>query len=287
LGIVVETIHFYAMGSPCEVQIDSADKRLAALIGAVVQGEAERIERKFSRYRPDSVVGLINATAGSPFDLDRETAGLLGYAGGCYHMSDGAFDITSGVLRQAWTFDGSSRIPDHAEVERLLPLVGWDKVHWNGTSIQLRPGMEIDLGGIAKEYAVDCALALAVAQSPVPMLVNFGGDLRVSGPRVGRARWRVLIEGMSPDQPAAWLELASGAVTTSGDARRYVERDGRRYSHILDPRTGISVIDPPRAVTVAAPTCVEAGVMSTLAMLHGAGAEVFLKHEGVTAWVTR
>ena len=96
-----------------------------AHIGAVVQGEAERIERKFSRYRPDSVVGLINATAGSPFDVDRETAGLLGYAGGCYHMSDGAFDITSGVLRQAWTFDGSSRIPDHAEVERLLPLVGW------------------------------------------------------------------------------------------------------------------------------------------------------------------
>lgn len=283
----METIHFQAMGSPCEVQVDSTDAGLAASIGAVVRAEAERIERKFSRYRADSVVGRINADAGKVVSVDAETAGLLAYADGCYRMSGGAFDITSGVLRRAWTFDGSARVPDADEVARLLPLVGWDKVGWDGAGIRLRRGMEIDLGGIAKEYGVDCALVLAMAQSPVPILINFGGDLRVSGPRADGSRWRVLIEGMAADQPAAWLELSHGAVTTSGDARRYVERDGRRYSHILDPRTGMSVLDPPRAITVAAPTCVEAGVLSTLAMLQGALAEAFLENEGVASWVTR
>lgn len=284
---MIETLRFQAMGSPCEVQVDTVDAALAARIGVIVQAEAMRIDRKFSRYRADSVVGQINAGAGSVVEVDRETAGLLDYADGCYRMSEGAFDITSGVLRRAWTFDGSDRVPDQAEVARLLPHVGWDKVLWDGVRLRLVPGMEIDLGGIAKEYAVDCALALATAHSQVPLLINFGGDLRVSGPRRDGERWRVLIEGMAMEQPAAWLELANGAVTTSGDARRFVERDGRRYGHILDPRTGMSVIDPPRAVTVAAPTCVEAGVLSTLAMLQGARAEAFLADAGISAWVTR
>jgi len=288
---MVLTTHFAAMGSPCEVQVDCTDRAIAARIGAAVEAEARRIESKFSRYLPDSVVGQINALAGTPVTLDAESRLLIDYAAHCHAVSDGLFDITSGILRRAWTFDGSDRVPDAAQVAALLPLVGWGKVRWQDGVLTLRPGMEIDLGGIAKEYAADMALRRARAESDVPVLVNFGGDLCVSGPRADGGRWRVLIDAVEgagdETAAAAWLEIETGAITTSGDARRYVERAGRRYSHILDPRTGMSIVGAPRAVTIAAPTCVEAGVMSTLAMLQGTGCEAFLKQEGMAAWVIR
>ena len=119
-------------------------------------------------------------------------------------------------------------------------------------------------------------------------MVNFGGDLRVSGPRAGGERWRVAIESVDEfGVSEAFLEVATGALTTSGDSRRFLMKNGVRYSHILDPRTGWPVKDPPRSVTVAAPTCLEAGLMSTMAMLHGRSAERFLKREGVQAWWMR
>jgi len=285
---MVHTFQFTAMGSPCEVQADCDDPELAKDLGALAEAEARRIEARFSRYRADSLVGLINEAAGVATRLDAETAQLIAYADACWRMSGGLFDITSGALRRAWIFDGSDRVPDAESVAAALAHVGWNKVGWDGTSLTLAVGMEIDLGGIAKEYAVDMALARLARHAPgVPVLVNFGGDLRVSGPRAAGERWRVRIEGIDPDQKPAWLELAAGAITTSGDARRYVERGGRRYGHILDPRTGMPIMEAPRSVTVAAPTCVEAGILSTLAMLQGAGAEAFLKSEGVKAWVTR
>ena len=275
------------MGSPCEVQVDSDDAELASALGEVVEAVARRIEGKFSRYLPDSMVSRINALAGTAMTLDQETALMIDYAAHCHRISDGLFDITSGILRRAWTFDGSDRVPDADAVAQLLPLVGWDRVHWVDSVLTLAPGMEIDLGGLAKEYAVDVALRQVAARSDVPVLVNFGGDLAVSGPRCDGSRWRVMIEAVEPGAPKAWLEISEGAITTSGDARRYVMRAGKRYSHILDPRTGMSIVGAPRAVTVAAPSCIEAGVLSTLAMLQGDSCEDFLEREGISAWVLR
>lgn len=148
--------------------------------------------------------------------------------------------------------------------------------------------MEIDLGGIGKEYAVDLVVAKVVAENRVPVLVNFGGDLRVSGPRADGARWRVAIELVANERERdGVLEIADGALATSGDARRFLLKDGVRYSHILDPRTGWPVCDPPRSITVAAPTCLEAGILATMAMLQGREAETFLEHHGTAAWVAR
>jgi thiamine biosynthesis lipoprotein len=149
-------------------------------------------------------------------------------------------------------------------------------------------GMELDLGGVAKEYAVDRAVLTILDVADVPVLVNFGGDLRVTRPRANGGSWRAAIE--SVDAAGAMegvLELRAGALTTSGDARRYLLKDGVRYGHILDPRSGWPVRDPPRSVTVAAPTCIEAGLLSTLAMLKGRRAEHFLKTEGLQAWWVR
>ncbi len=279
---------FRAMASPCEVRVETTDADLAARLGQVAEAEAARIEAKYSRYREDSLLSRINAAQGAPVAVDPETAALLDYAAHCHALSDGRFDITSGVLRRVWRFDGSDQVPTKAQVRDLLPLIGWDKVIWRRPELTLPAGMEIDFGGLGKEYAVDSALANIQAHSDAPVLVNFGGDLHVSGPRANGARWRVAIESVEERGVSeALLELAEGALTTSGAARRFLLKDGVRYSHILDPRTGWPVKDPPRAVTVAASTCMQAGILSTLAMLHGRSAEAFLKREKLKAWWIR
>jgi thiamine biosynthesis lipoprotein len=268
--------------------VDGVDQQELAQLGAIAEAEVARIEKKYSRYRADSVLSLINGAAGRPVQIDTETYELLNYADHCWWLSEGLFDITSGVLRRVWKFDGSDRVPTPEAVAALLPLIGWDKVMLTADSVQLQPGMELDLGGIGKEYAVDRVANLLTANTDLPVLVNFGGDLWVSGPCCDGTPWSIAIETVHDDaQMPVVLELSGGALTTSGDARRFLLKDGVRYSHLLDPRSGWSVKNPPRSVTVAAATCLEAGILSSLAMLHGEDAEAFLAHERIASWVMR
>lgn len=278
---------FEAMASPCQVHFDSQSRDGAArLLGAAID-ETQRIERKFSRYRKDSVVQAIN-TGGKAVEVDEETARLLDFADRCYRLGDGLFDITSGVLRRVWRFDGSDRIPSAEAVEALRPLIGWNKVRWDAPRIELPAGMEIDLGGIGKEYAVDRITALLQECGAGPVLVNLGGDLRVSGPRSTGGAWIVGIEDAAHcGAPVRRLDLHAGALATSGDARRFLERDGVRYGHILDPRTGWPVAGAPRSVTVLADSCTSAGLVATLAILQGADAESFLASQGLKSWCFR
>jgi thiamine biosynthesis lipoprotein len=279
--------HFTAMASPCVVLVDTNDPTLGAEVGEIVKTEALRIEAKFTRYRP-SVVTHINETAGEPVNVDAETADLIGYSMVCYSLSDGMIDITSGALRRTWRFDGSENVPSEAEVREALRHVGWPRVSWRPPTLRLQAGMEIDFGGIAKEYAVDRALALAETHTGAPTLVNLGGDLRVSGPRRDGTPWYVAIEDVDRAGSAAgMLKLSSGALATSGDAHRFLVRAGVRYGHVLNPHTGWPITGAPRSVTVHAATCTEAGLLAKLALLKGAGAEAFLKTEGVRAWCVR
>jgi thiamine biosynthesis lipoprotein len=266
------------------VLLETDDRALAARVGAIVAGEARRIEAKFSRYRADSVVSELNRSAGRPLALDAETAALIAFGARCHALSGGAFDITSGVLRKAWRFDGSNRVPTAAEVDALLAYVGFERLDWKPPYLAVPAGMEIDLGGLGKEYAVDCALALATRAFPGALLVNFGGDLAASGPTRNGA-WVVGVERPGTDREARLvLDLARGALATSGDTRRFIERDGIRYGHILDVRSGWPVTGAPRSITVAAASCVEAGMLATLAMLKGSAAESFLVESGAEYW---
>jgi thiamine biosynthesis lipoprotein len=280
---------FKAMASLCELLVDGADEPLARALLGRAAAEAQRIEAKFSRYRDDSVIAQMQRSRGQPLAVDDETALLLDYAAACHAMSDGLFDVTSGVLRGAWRFDGSDRVPPAAQVAALTSRVGWHKLRWQRPQLELPEGMEIDLGGIGKEYAVDRALALLQAEAALPMLVNFGGDLAVSGPRVDGSAWQVGIERPDAGRQSAalLLDLSAGALATSGDARRFLLKDGVRYGHILDPRDGWPVRGAPRSVTVAALRCVEAGTLATLAMLQGPRAEEWLARQGVPHWVVR
>ena len=278
---------FTAMASPCLVLVDTPDPVLGAELGALVRGEARRIEAKFTRYQP-SVVTRINERAGDAVDVDPETADLLDFAALMHRLSGGLFDITSGALRRIWRFDRASAAPSAAQVEAVLPLIGWHRVEWSRPVLRLQPGMEIDFGGIGKEYAVDRALLLAQAHSSAPLMVNFGGDLRVSGPRADGSAWVVGIEDVDrAGATAGRLELSHGALATSGDAYRHVMSDGLRLGHVLDPRSGWPIPDAPRSVTVHAGTCTEAGQLAKLALLSGMGAEKLLRDEGVRAWCLR
>lgn len=278
---------FQAMASPCEILIDSDQKELARSLTVLAAEEAWRIEKKYSRYRKDSIVAkinLANATA-----LDDETSKLIEYAAELHKISDGLFDITSGVLRKAWHFDGSNCIPDSESIQKLLPYVGWHKVDWKPPQITLMLGMQIDLGGIGKEYAVDRCQQLIHSQTETSCLINFGGDLAVTSERKNKQPWLIGVE--APDNPKQCsdeaLTLKHGALATSGDVKRYLVKDGKRYGHILNPKTGWPIKGAPRSVTVAANTCTEAGMLATLAMLQGDQCEKFIKEENIQAWCIR
>jgi len=278
---------FGAMASPCEVLVDVDDGDEARRLTELAAAEAWRIERKYSRYRDDSLVHEINASEGAPVTVDDETAGLLAFADRCHELSGGHFDITTGILRRVWRFDGSDRVPSRTQVKALLPLIGWTKVDWQPPVLILPRGMEIDLGGLGKEYAVDRAAEILGHETDRGVLVNFGGDLRaLRPPRAGH--WTVGIEDPRRDRHA-WCQitLARGGLATSGDARRFLLRRGVRYSHVLNPRTGWPVRQAPRSVTVIADSSLEAGMLATLALLRGRHAEEFLREQDVTFWCYR
>ena len=271
---------FEAMASPCEVQIRDVPRAVADKVLQVVAAEAWRIERRYSRYRDDNIIADLRRSGGAWLAVDAECERLLDYADLCWRLSEGQFDITSGVLRRAWRFDGSDRLPDPAQVEALLPLIGWQRVERRPGQLRLPAGMELDLGGVGKEYAVDRALALARQLTDADLLVNFGGDLATSGSQP----WQVGIENLRLQGVADQIPLATGAMATSGDSRRFLLRDGIRYSHVLNPKTGWPVSGAPHSVTVVSGHCTEAGMLATLALLRGAEAESFLREQGVRYW---
>jgi thiamine biosynthesis lipoprotein len=281
------TARFAAMASPCEVLLDVDDPDEARRLAGLAASEAWRIERKYSRYRDDSVIQGINTSGGAPVAVDEETAGLLSFADRCHELSGGLFDVTTGVLRRVWTFDGSDRLPTRKQVKALLPLVGWTRVRWDPPEVTLPAGMEIDLGGLGKEYAVDRTAELLGQQTGQGLLVNFGGDVRaLRPPRTGQ--WLVGIEDPARER-TAWrqLSMTRAGLATSGDARRFLLRRGVRYSHVLNPRTGWPVMQAPRSVTVVADSSLEAGLIATVALLHGRRAEEFLQQQGVEFWCRR
>ena len=275
------------MASPCEVLIDTDDAALADRVTLIAQAEAARIEERYSRYREDSIVSAINRANGAAIQVDEETAMLLDYAATCFELSEGRFDITSGALRRVWRFDGGAVVPSPTAIQAVLEHVGWPRARWASPTLELPAGMEIDLGGIGKEYAVDRAASLVAHECEAAFLVNFGGDLFARGPRRGDRPWIVGVDDPTRTGEAALLaiELTAGGLATSGDARRFVLWEGRRLGHILDPRTGWPIEGGPRSVTVVARSCLEAGTLATLAYLRGGGAGDFLREEGVEHWI--
>ena len=277
---------FTAMSCPCEIRVVGADEQ--QVHGAAQAGidEVRRIEQKYSRYRPDSLLSRINAAAGhDPVQIDQETQALLQLGGHLHRASEGRFDLTSGVLRRAWDFRAKS-VPTQAQIDALLPLVGWGRVVMSPEHVRLpQRGMELDLGGLGKEYAADRAADMCLALGMHGGFVDLGGDIRVIGPRADGSGWRFGIrDPLNAGSLNGELTLTSGALATSGDYERGLEADGKRYGHLLDARSGWPV-NHWRSISVAAPTAVAAGMLATLGMLMGEQTQRLLAQESVWSLV--
>lgn len=271
------------MGSPCDVHVYAGNRSEGERVIACCIAEVERIEMRYSRFLSDSVLTHINQVAqqGGSINLDVETAALMDYAFACYAKSDGAFDITSGVLRQAWDFS-SDTLPENQVVLELMKRVGLDKVTWsNPTLTFITGGQELDFGGIAKEYAADRAGEVCLEEGVQYGLIDLGGDIQVVGPHPDGTPWDIHIRHPRlKDTVLTSLQLRSGGVASSGDYERCILKDGKRYSHILDARTG-KPVQGLAAVTVVASDCLVAGSVATIAMLKGADGPAWLKDLGV------
>ncbi|MGZ8320418.1 MAG: FAD:protein FMN transferase [Telluria sp.] len=269
------------MGGVAEIQIDGVDLGQARSLAQAAIHEVERIERKFSRYLPGSVVGRINGSGGGQWvECDAETLSLLGFADALFNSSGGLFDITSGVLRRAWNFKAARR-PEVAELAQLCQLVGWQRVERNACAVRLPAGMEIDFGGFGKEYAADRAAALLAGRGAGHALVNLAGDVSATGPKADGQPW--LIGIAHPRRTGgliATVPLSYGGLATSGDYERFFEQDGKRYCHVLDPRNGEPVTYW-QSVSVMAPRAIAAGACATVAMLKQSEGLDFLRQAGL------
>ena len=274
---------FRAMGSPCEIQLYSDDKHQAQCAAKMTMADVMRIESRYSRYREDSVLSAINRVAarGGETAIDEETAALLHYADTCYRQSEGLFDITSGVLRKAWDFK-AQKIPDQTVIEQLLRVVGWDKVQLYTSRISFKhPGMQLDFGGIGKEYAVDRAAAICREQGIEHGLVDLGGDIKIIGPHADGRPWSVgLRHPRKPGALMATVMVYAGAVASSGDYERCIVVDGQRYSHVLSPKTGWPVAGL-AGLSVLAEQCVIAGSACTISMLMEERGKIWLEDLGL------
>ncbi|HWX36826.1 MAG TPA: FAD:protein FMN transferase [Steroidobacteraceae bacterium] len=271
------------MGSDCTAHFSADSFVEFETLALAAEGEVVRIERRYSRYRADSELSRINAVAarGGSVDVDAETAALMEYAKACYTKSGGVFDITSGVLRAVWDFSRAC-LPGQDAVEALLPRIGLDKVAVSDGRLHFaEAGMELDFGGLAKEYAADRAAEVCASAGARHGFVDLAGDIRIVGPRPDGAPWMIGIRHPRDAQiVVSKVAMSMGGLATSGDYERFIEIDGRRYCHLLDPRTGWPVRGL-SSVTVISDRCLVAGSLSTIAMLKGRQGVEWLHQLGI------
>ena len=259
---------FRAMGSFCEIQLfDKSRIRAKGIVKQLID-EVARLEKKYSRFREDSFLTEINSSAGNKLGLaiDGETQSLINHALNCFEQSDGLFDITAGTLNKIWDFK-KALVPSQSQIDAAQSHVGLHKISCKESHIHLPRDMQIDLGGIVKEYAADSVARLARSLGVEHGLVNLGGDYSVIGPQPGNKPWTVGISSpVSESGIMAKIDLDDGGLASSGDYERFFMHEGKRYSHILNPMTGWPSSGL-RAVSVAANLCSVAGSVATIAML--------------------
>jgi thiamine biosynthesis lipoprotein len=268
-------LSFQAMGTFCRVDFDAfLSREKARAFSELVLHWVADFEVKYSRFSPHSLISRINAAAGTHWvDIDAETEALFNTCQEFNFITRGTFDPHSLAMLKLWNWKSNHPvIPSFVQIQDTLQLVGWNKVQRRPGAVYLpEKGMGLDLGGIGKEYAVDCVMQLAVESGITNVLVDFGQDLRMTGVPPGKPAWHIGLE--NPHHPGlCWSSLAiqQKAVATSGDYLRHFKHQGKRYGHIIDPRTGYPVDNGCRAVTVIAPSCTVAGVLATSAFMLGA-----------------
>ncbi len=265
---------FAALGTTCEVQYASADASLSQRFERAAVAWVQAFEAKYSRFRADSLVSRINEAAGRDWvAVDAEMEQMLQLCQTLHFMTQGVLDSTALPLLRLWNYKAANPvIPSIQQIADARRLVGWTKVQRSPGKVFLPlPGMALDFGGFGKEYAVDVVAQLALDHGIRDVLVDFGHDLRALGAPPGRPAWHIGIEDpATPGRPAMSIALhGSRGIASSGDYLRSFTLNGKRYGHIIDPRTGWPVANGCLQANVIAGTCLQAGVLSTTAFVLG------------------
>lgn len=275
------------MGTLCNaVAVDPDSTRARhALAGSL--DEIARLEDVMSSWKPASELRSLNASAGAPFACSADLHAVLDSARALAEATGGAFDPTVEPLSRAWDLRGEGRIPSREEVRQARALVNWQRLRLEPESRSATletPGMGLDLGGIGKGFALDRAAAELRARGVRNALLNFGGELLAMGsPAASEEGWEVTVA--HPDdrlRPVVRLEVLEAAVSTSAQSERGFTRRGRRYGHVLDPRTGLPLAGR-GSVTVVAPSATRADALSTAFLVLGRerSAEWWRRHPSV------
>lgn len=261
MGTIAELKLVRAEGVDAEARLDAAMARLS------------QVEEGTTSYRAGAA--LLRLSEGKPVPLSADADAILTQALAVADETGGLFDPTMGALVHAWGFPENAHRPDSAAVDEARARVGRGRLRRTGDRTWTAvPGTEADLGGIAKGWGVDAA-ADVLAGADGACLVNVGGDLAVRGTKPGGAPWRIGVQDpRDPSRLFVTLKLSgTRAVATSGDYQRYVDVDGVRYHHLLDPRTGWPARDV-HSATVIAPTCAAADAWATASFIMGAEAGI-------------
>ncbi len=249
------------MGMPFRVVLYAPDADSANAAARAAYARIRELNGIMSDYEPDSELMRLCRTAGTgkAVAVGPDLLAVLSHSLALSKKSDGAFDVTVGPLVKLWRKARRTKtFPTDQELAAARELVGYGHLRIDekaGTVELLKKGMQLDLGGVAVGYAVDEVLKLLTARGITSALVDGSGDIGVSGAPPGAAGWRIGIAPLDPDgEPSRFVILKNAAVTTSGDAFQFVEFGGKRYSHIVDPKTGLGLADR-TSVTVLARTC--------------------------------
>ncbi len=264
------------MGTVFRVVMYAPDAKQAHRAAQAAFARIDRLNAVLSDYDPRSELSRLSATAGTGrwVPLSRDLWCVLAFSQRLARQSGGAFDVTVGPVVRLWRrARRQHRLPKPQRLHEALAAVGWEKLQLDRcrrAALLRSSGMRLDLGGVAKGYAVQQALGVLRRHGIHRALVDGGGDLALGGPPPGRRGWRVLLAPESPQVGGKpqYLELACCAVATSGDAFQHVVIGGRRYSHIVDPRSGIGLTTP-STVTVIAPDGMTADALATALSVLG------------------
>jgi len=283
------------MGTQFKIIVHAADEAAATkAVGAAFKRIAA-LDRTMSDYRSTSeLMQLCKKAGGEPVRVSDELFFVLTKAQQVSKLSDGAFDVTVGPVVRLWRIARKTKkLPDAEELKKALALVGYQKMKLNDEAhtVQLtKAGMQLDLGGIAKGYAADEALKVLEKHGITRALVAAGGDIAVSDAPPDAKGWTI---GIAPlldpeSKPSRYLLLKNAAVSTSGDAEQHVEIDGKRYSHIVDPKTGIGLLGR-MSVTVVARRGIDSDSLTKVVAVLGPkrGIPIIEKMPGISAFMVR
>lgn len=266
---------FPALGTNCEIKYSAPKgEGQARSFERAVTAWVTGFEAKFSRFRSDSLVSRINAAAGREWvPVDEETEALFKLCDTLHFMTQGVLDPTTLPLLRLWDYRTENpRLPTDEEVDTARNKIGWKKVQRSPGKVFLpEPGMALDLGGFGKEYAVDIAAQIAIEQGITSALIDFGHDLRAVGTPPDRPAWHIGLEDPhKPGTTSGSIAVIGKGVASSGDYIRRLVVEGRRYGHIIDPRSGRPVANGCLQATVVTGSCLQAGALSTTAFVLGA-----------------